>query len=206
MLAQLAAIVHTGRIESPATRLSVPRKAVLSGAPTPLGGGEPLSALCGRAAFKRREMVIMIHTSASIVIHRPLGDVFCFGADLANIPLWVRGAQIRMLSTGPFSDGTQFEETLVRFGRAVTSVVEVKNYRVNAGFDFQTIKAPFPLLSSLGSLRFAATADGTRVTLAHHVRLVSWLRPLEPLLQRLSQAQSQRAVETMKMTIEGGGR
>jgi hypothetical protein len=74
---------------------------------------------------------------------------------------------------------------------------------VNAGFDFQTIKAPFPLLASIGSLRFVAIANGTQVTLAHRMRIVSWLRPLEPLLQRLSQAQSQRAVQTMKTIIEG---
>jgi polyketide cyclase/dehydrase/lipid transport protein len=145
----------------------------------------------------------MIETSAAIVIHRPIDEVFRFGADLSNIHLWVRGAQIRLLSPGPFGDGTQFEETLMRFGRAVTSLVEVKNYQVNAGFDFQTIRTPFPMLSSLGSLRFAATPDGTRVTLAHHVRLVPWLRPLEPLLQPLSQAQSQRAVQAMKTAIEG---
>ncbi|HEX9038346.1 MAG TPA: SRPBCC family protein [Ktedonobacterales bacterium] len=147
-------------------------------------------------------MVSVIDTSAAIIIHRPIGEVFRFAADLANIALWVRGAQIRLLSTGPFGDGTRFEETLMRFGRAVTTVVEVKNYHINDGFDFQTIKAPFPLLSSLGSQRFAATADGTQVTLAHGVRLVPWLRPLEPLLQRLSQAQSQRVVQAMKTIVE----
>lgn len=146
----------------------------------------------------------MIRTAAATVIHRQIGEVFRFGADLSNIPLWVPGAQIRLLTTGPFGDGTQFEETLMRFGRAITSVVEVKNYQVNVGFDFQTIKAPFPMRSSLGSLRFAATADGTQVTLAHCVRIVPWLRPLEPLLQRASQAQSQRAVQAMKARFEGG--
>jgi hypothetical protein len=148
-------------------------------------------------------MVIVIQTSAAIVIHRPIGEVFRFAADLSNIALWVPGAQIRLLSTGPFGDGTRFEETLMRFGRAVTSVVEVKNYHINDGFDFQTIKAPFPLRSSLGGLHFAATADGTQVTLAHRMRLVPWLRPLEPLLQRLSQAQSQRVVQAMKTIVEG---
>lgn len=148
-------------------------------------------------------MGTVIQTSAAIVIHRPIGEVFRFAADLSNIPLWVRGAQIRLLSPGPFGEGTRFEETLMRFGRAVTSVVEVKHYQVDAGFDFQTIKAPFPLLSSMGSLRFAAATDGTQVTLAHRVRIVPWLRPLEPLLQRLSQAQSQHAVQTMKTIIEG---
>jgi ligand-binding SRPBCC domain-containing protein len=148
-------------------------------------------------------MVTMFHTSAALVIHRPIDEVFRFAADLSNIALWVPGAQIRLLSTGPFGDGTRFEETLMRFGRAVTSVVEVTNYQVNDGFEFQTIKAPFPLLSSLGGLRFAATADGTQVTLAHRVRLVPWLRPLEPLLQRLSQAQSQRVVQAMKAVLEG---
>lgn len=145
----------------------------------------------------------MIQTSATVVIHRPIGEVFRFAADLSNIPLWVPGAQVRLLSTGPFGDGTQFEETLMRFGRAVISIVEVKNYQVNEGFDFQTIKAPFPMLSSLGGLHFATTADGTQVTLAHRVQLVPWLRPLEPLLQRLSQTQSQRAVQAIKTTLEG---
>lgn len=145
----------------------------------------------------------MIQTSAAIVIHRPIGEVFRFGADLSNIPLWIRGARIRPLSTGPIGDGTRFEETLMRFGRAVTSVVEVKNYQVDEGFDFQTIKAPFPLLSSIGRLHFAAAADGTQVTLTHRVRIVPWLRPLEPLLQRVSQAQSQHAVQAMKTIVEG---
>jgi hypothetical protein len=128
-------------------------------------------------------MVIMIHTSAAIVIRRPIGEVFRFAADLANIPLWVPGAQVRPIATGPFGDGTRFEETLTRFGRAITPVVEDKNYQVNAGFHFQTLKAPFPILSSIGGLHFAATADGTQVTLAHRMRIVAWLRPLEPLLQ-----------------------
>lgn len=147
-------------------------------------------------------MVIVIQTSAAVVVRRPIGEVFRFAADLANIPLWVPGAQVRLLSTGPFGEGTRFEETLMRFGRAVISVVEVTNYLVNEGFEFQTIKAPFPLLSSLGSLHFAATADGTRVTLTHRMRIVPWLRPLEPLLQWLSQAQSQRVVQAMKTRCE----
>src|SRR6266536_267431 len=112
-------------------------------------------------------MVIMIQTSAAIVIDRPIGEVFRFAADLSNIPVWVPGARVRPLSTGPFCGGTRFEETLMRFGSAVTSVVEVNNYKVNEGFDFQTIKAPFPILSSIGGLRFAATPHGTQVTLAH---------------------------------------
>jgi hypothetical protein len=198
------AIVQTDSTASPDTRLSGLRKAVESGAPNAgaVRGGEPLAARQA-ATLRRRELGIMIDTSAAVVIHRPIGEVFRFAADLANIPLWVRGAQVRLLSSGSFGDGTRFEETLMRFGRAVTSVVEVKHYQVNAGFEFQTITAPFPLLSSIGSLHFAATADGTQVTLAHRVRLVPWLRPLEPLLQWLSQAQSQRAVQAMKMNVEG---
>lgn len=145
----------------------------------------------------------MIQTAAAIVIHRPIAEVFRFAADLSNIPLWVPGAQIKLLSTGPFGDGTRFEETLMRFGRAITSLVEVKNYQVNEGFDFQTIKAPFPLLDSIGGLHFAATADGTQVTLSHRVRIVPWLRPLGPLLHWVGQAQSLRTLQAMKTLVEG---
>jgi hypothetical protein len=35
------------------------------------------------------------------------------------------------------------------------------------------------------------------------VRSVPWLRPLEPLLQRLTQAQSQHAVQAMKTIVDG---
>ena len=42
------------------------------------------------ASLRRREMVIVIQTSAAIVIHRPIGEVFRFAADLSNIALWVR--------------------------------------------------------------------------------------------------------------------
>lgn len=145
----------------------------------------------------------MFQTSTTTIIHRPIDEVFRFASDLSNIPLWVNGAQIRLLSTGPFGEGTQFQETLMRFGRAVISVVEVKSYRVNEGFDFQTIQAPFPLLAAVGGLHFVTAADGTQVTLTHRLEIVPWLRPLEPLLRRLSQAQSQRAVQVMKTTIEG---
>jgi ligand-binding SRPBCC domain-containing protein len=155
------------------------------------------------AALRRRELVTMFQSSAATVIHRPIGEVFRFATDLANIPLWVSGAQVRLLSTAPFGDGTQFEETLMRFGRAFTSVVEVKNYRANNGFEFQTITAPFPIVSAIGGLHFAATADGTQVTLSHRVHVVPWLRPLEPLLQRVNQTQSQHAVQAMKTSCEG---
>ena len=97
----------------------------------------------------------MFQSSAAIVIHRPIGEVFRFATDLSIIPLWVSGAQVRSLSTGPFGEGTQFEESLMRFGRAFTSIVEVKNYQVNDGFDFQTINAPFPIVSAIGGLHFA---------------------------------------------------
>jgi polyketide cyclase/dehydrase/lipid transport protein len=145
----------------------------------------------------------MMQTSAAIVIHRPIDEVFRFGADPANMHVWVPGARIRLLSPGPFGNGTRFEETLMRFGRAIISIVEVRNYQVNEGFDFQTLTAPFPVRSAIGSLRFAATADGTRVSLSHRVLIVPWLRPLEPLLRWVTQAQSQRAVQAMKTTIEG---
>ncbi len=100
----------------------------------------------------------MFQSSATTVIHRPIDEVFRFATNLSNIPLWVSGAQITLLSAGPFGEGTQFEETLMRFGRAAVSVVEVTNYQVNGNFDFQTITAPFPIQSALGSF-----AEGTEV-------------------------------------------
>lgn len=144
----------------------------------------------------------MFQSSAATVIHRPIDEVFRFTVDLANVHVWVPGAQVRLLTPGPFEDGTQFEETLTRFGRALTSLVEVKNYQAPDGFEFQTLTAPFPILSALGGLHCAATTDGTQVTLSHRVQVVPWLRPLEPLMKRVNQAQSQRAVKAMKAILE----
>jgi hypothetical protein len=54
------------------------------------------------------------------------------------------------------------------------------------------------MLSAIGGLRFAATADGTM-----RVRIVPWHRLLEPFQQWLTQAQSQHAVQAMKTIVEG---
>jgi uncharacterized protein YndB with AHSA1/START domain len=144
----------------------------------------------------------MIRDSASVLIRRPVEEVFRFAADPSNIPKWVKGAQVQQLSKGPFGEGTRFEQTTVRFGRTITFVVEVRNFRPNQGLDTYTITPPFPVRSSLGSLRFEATPDGTQFTLSHEIGIVLWLRPLELFLQRKVQKEGRRAVMELKRLLE----
>ena len=60
-------------------------------------------------------------------------------------------------------------------------------------------------MDGFGATQFVAFAAdlGIADLLAHRMSMVPWLRPLEPLLRRLSQAQSQRAVQAMKTIVEG---
>lgn len=144
----------------------------------------------------------MIEASATITIHRPIQDVFQFAANVVNLALWVKGARFRQLSGGPFGEGTRFEQTTSDRGRTFTAVLEVRTYRVNEGYETHRVAPPFPMISSVGSMRFASTADGTQVTLARQVRLAFWLRPLEGVQRQQLQATFQQALTQLKSNLE----
>jgi uncharacterized protein YndB with AHSA1/START domain len=140
----------------------------------------------------------MIEFVVTIVINKPLAEVFRFVAHLENIPQWVRGAHVVILSEGPFGDGTLFQQD--------HEVVRVDHVHVNHGFETESIHIHFPtrlvLKHTHGILQFEPARHGTQFSMRHQFELTPLLKPFEPLLARRAHQESQAALEHLKTLLE----
>lgn len=139
----------------------------------------------------------MITVQASVMIEKPVAEVFAFVTCLDNLPRWVPGPTARKLTPEPFGEGTLLEQSspLGKF------VLKVANYQVNKGFQTQSLTAPLSLKAQ-GELVLEAVPEGTRVRLGHHFLLPWWLRPLEPLFARQAQRGSEEVVRALKKVLD----
>jgi uncharacterized protein YndB with AHSA1/START domain len=140
----------------------------------------------------------MIEVSASTTIRRSPQEVFSFVTDLSNLPKWVRGAKARLVSGDSFAEGALFEQSSPPFGKVL---LRVKNYRANEGFETESVRAPL-MISTRGEVRVERFPEGTRFTVSHRFVTPFFLLPLEPLLRRRAQRESEDAVTTLRAAIE----
>jgi hypothetical protein len=140
----------------------------------------------------------MIEDVVSVVIARPVGDVFAYVADLDHIPAWVAGARVQRVSAGPFGDNTIFQQDRVR--------VKVSRYRRNTGFETESLAVAFPanlvVRQTHGALSVEAVGEGTRLTLRHRFEVQPYVAPFAGWLARKAHQESQNAVGKVKRLLE----
>lgn len=141
----------------------------------------------------------MIESVASTVIARPVGEVFAFITDPANLPMWAGRAHVVKLSAGAFGDGTLIQRNGV--------VMRVYNFAIDGGFEVENTAIRFPasllMRRAHALLRFETADDGTRFTTTHRFELTPLVRPLQRVLAKRAQRESQAAVERVKHMLEG---
>ena len=106
----------------------------------------------------------------SIVINRPIEDVFAFVSNMESSPLYGRTIETAKVSDGPISVGTEFREELKLMGRRMTSHVEV------TGFDLPTAFSYVGRIENMlerVSYTFEAVAEGTRTIVAGSTLIVT---------------------------------
>ncbi|AII11175.1 SRPBCC family protein [Rhodococcus opacus] len=104
----------------------------------------------------------MIDVEDSIVITRPIGEVFDFVADQTNAPRWQDGLlAVRRITDGPPAVGTKHVVVRTFLGRRLELTNEYVHYEPNKKITFTGASGP----SSFDvSYLTDTTADGTRVT------------------------------------------
>jgi hypothetical protein len=137
---------------------------------------------------------VMIEDVASMVIERPVGDVFRYVANVEAIPSWVAGARVERVPGGPFGDETVFRQGRVSVG--------VTHYRTHRGFETESTAIAFPINLVLkrthGRLSFEAEGEHTRFTLEHRFELQPYLARLAGLVARKTHQESQAALERLR--------
>jgi uncharacterized protein YndB with AHSA1/START domain len=146
----------------------------------------------------------LIHVELTVVVDRPVEQVFAYVTDPAKLAEWQPNViSVSKETEGPMGAGTRLRE--VRrgpFGRSVEALVEVAEYEENRRFDLRIVSGPLPID---GRNEFRPADAGTRIDFVAEGRISGPFRLAEPILARALRRQFAGYYERLKELLEPGG-
>lgn len=122
----------------------------------------------------------MIHIEDSIVINRPVEEVFAYVSDLTNAPEWQTGLlEVRRTTTAPLGVGTQFTFVRKFLGRKLEASNVFTVYSPHEIITFVTTSGPVAVEASY---LFQTQAAGTQMTCRMAMKAEGFSRLAEPLI------------------------
>jgi len=146
----------------------------------------------------------MSQVRVSLVIDRPIDEVFAFLSDMENNVKW-RASQVDVLKTSPGSIrvGTTYRMVNRIFGRRLETEAEVVEYDPPRKCAIKDRSGRLPLKAQR---IFEPVATGTRVTLILDAEPRGLLRVVEPFFRSLGTRRLKKDVARAKDLIESRAR
>jgi len=142
----------------------------------------------------------MARIEASVVINRPLEEVFAFVGNIENNPQWQSSVlESRATSEGPIGVGTTYRYVSQLLGRRIETDGEITEYEPNRKYSFKSTSGPFPIE---GGFTLEAAEGGTKVTLAAEAEVGGFFKLAEPLVIRMMKRQFEADVGNLKDLLE----
>jgi uncharacterized protein YndB with AHSA1/START domain len=142
----------------------------------------------------------MIKAEKSIVIERPVEDVFAYVGDQTNAVHWQAGLiEVRRLTDGPIGLGTR--HTIVRtfMGRRLAVDNEYVAFEPGRRIAFRTTSGPMPLEASYV---VEPVAEGTRVTSTIAMEASRFVSLAEPLIAASLRREMDAGFRELKRLLE----
>ena len=146
----------------------------------------------------------MESVAVSVLINRPVQEVWDFFSDFRNSPMWTRsGSELRQTSSGTMGVGAIVESHRQMGPFDVKSqTLQVTEYDPNHRIWFI---GKIPLIGRVvGGFLFEKTVDGTRLTRTTEAELGGLLRLLGSRFVRVVGSSQQIELNTLKRLIEAG--
>jgi uncharacterized membrane protein len=145
----------------------------------------------------------MTRIERSIVIDKPIGEVFDFTHDLANNPLWqTTVVEIETLTEGPMRVGSQWREVRKFLGKRIETVLELTEYEPNARSAVRMVSGPVPLR---GTYEYEPVGGGTRFTVTGELDAHGFFKLAEPVFARITGRELEANLGHLKDLLEAGG-
>jgi len=142
----------------------------------------------------------MIHAEVSIVINRPLEEVFAFLSDLENNLKWRSGQiEAKKTSVGPIRVGTTYRMVNNVLGRRIEGEGEVTEYEPNRKFTSIGRSGYLPLEAQRV---FEPVEGGTRVTFVLKAEPGGFFKLAEPLVATLAKRRVEMDAANLKDMME----
>lgn len=142
----------------------------------------------------------MVNVETSIIINRPIEEVFAFVTDIRNSSLWDSGlVDIQQTPQSPLGMGTRITEVRKFLGRKMETNSEVVEYEPPTKYTRKGTGGPFPIT---GSLTFEPTAEGTKLTWIFKMQPGGFFALAEPLIARSLKKALESGLGTAKGLLE----
>ena len=143
----------------------------------------------------------MFQVKVSIVINRPLEEVFAFLSNLENNLKWRSGMiKAEKISDGPIGVGTTYRLINSLFGQQVEGEVVVIEYELNRKY----VTVNKSGLQIKTQRMFEPVEGGTRVTFSVETELGGFFKLVEPLMARIGRRRLAADAAMVKDIIEAG--
>lgn len=144
----------------------------------------------------------MINYSSSIVIERPISQVFAFLRDVHNANNW-QSSVIRStaLSEGSLSLGTRFKQDIRVLVTHLHTICEIVEFEPPTRMSYRTVSSSGPLHYS-GTFTLEDLGDSTQLTAAVATNLTGGLRFVEPFFAGEVRREMGNEMMRVKETIE----
>ena len=143
----------------------------------------------------------MIKVEASVLIHRPLAEVFAILSNLENNMRWRTGMiAAEKISAGPIGVGTTYRIINSIFGRRIEGEAVVTEYELNR--KYATVnKSGLPIETKR---TFEPINEGTKVTFAVKAELGGFFTIAKPVLAMIGKRRLESDAAKAKELIEAG--
>jgi len=143
----------------------------------------------------------MIKVELSVVINRPVADVFAFVTDVSNSVKWQEGlVESRLTSSGPVGVGSEITDVRKFLGRDMDSKLEVTAFEPNKKFSEKVVSGP---LKFEISQTFEPSGDGTKVSLVAQGEPGGFFKLAEGMVQKQLLSQLEGDSQRLKKALEG---
>jgi uncharacterized protein YndB with AHSA1/START domain len=132
----------------------------------------------------------MIHIEESILINRPIEEVFAFMSETKNLPLWQTDVlEAQHAPEGPVQVGTKMTLVRAMMGRKMEGTADIVEFEPPTRYAYKTTSGP----AVTGVNTCEATAEGTKFTTRFEMQTGGLFSLADPLVAR-----------TIKRSVESG--
>jgi len=141
----------------------------------------------------------MAKFESSIVINRPVEEVFALLSNQENNPKWQSGSlENRKTSSGPIGVGTTWHSVSQFLGKRIESESEITEYEPNRKYTLKS-KLPFPVEART---TFERVEGGTRINLKAEAEIGGFFKLAEPLVVSMGKRQFEANLANLKDLME----
>jgi uncharacterized membrane protein len=148
--------------------------------------------------IRRRNMIQVENT---VVINKPLAEVFAYVTNGENSTKWQGGVE-SVVNDGPSNAvGTQFTETRKFLGQEMKTIMEITEVAENAKWSAKVVKGPVPYQVIV---TFEESGGGTKVTMRIEGEPTGFFKMAEGMVASQLEKSMAEDGQKLKQILEGG--